>query len=151
MLLKFSRLISRSYQNIYMRARNADQVDKMISRYPQLQGPDGIAKVFCVANKDYEGEEFDNRSTHFEAIKGSGIPELRRFCRSVVARAQFQACDYFLQFDVPNLVQSLQAWLDAYAQTPHPPSLSHVIDPIQQVSNSEPLKRLACDDVSKGI
>ena len=134
-----------------MRARNADLVDKMISRYPQLRGPDGIAKVFCVANKAYEGEEFVNRSAHFEAIKGSGIPELRRFCRSVVARAQFQACDYFLQFDVPNLVQSLQTWLDAYILTPHPPSLSHVIDPIQQVSNSESLKRLTDDNNPKGV
>lgn len=116
-----------------MKARNGYVIETLTSKYPELRGHDGISKVFCVANKDYEGDDFMNGLAHREAIEGSGIPELRRFCRSVIARAQYQACDFFLQFDVANLVASLQAWLEAFSQTPQPPSLSHVIEPIENV------------------
>ena len=122
------------YRSIYMRARNFDVADKLSAKYAQLRGRTDTSGVFCVANKDYEGHEFNSISAHREAIKASGIPELRRFCRTIVAQAQFAACNYFLHFEIENLMQSTRGWLEAATRTTPPPPLDHILEPAQQVS-----------------
>lgn len=125
-----------SYKYIYVKARNMDVIGKIIANYPQLQGHDGVPRVFCIANKDYEGNDFNNSAAHLEAIRGSGVPELRRFCRSIVSCAQFKACNHFLRYDIPNLLQSLQSWLNAYKHVPQPLLLTYTAECAHVVSNA---------------
>ncbi|CAD6572450.1 MAG: hypothetical protein ASARMPRED_005340 [Alectoria sarmentosa] len=63
-----------------------------------------------IGNKDYdmEGVHFWDLETHEMAIQGSDIPEIRKHCHSIVARAQFRTSNHFLEVEVPDLVQSLE-------------------------------------------
>ena len=66
-----------------------------------------------IGNKDYdmEGVHFWDLETHEMAIQGSDIPEIRKHCHSIVARAQFRTSNHFLEVEVPDLVQSLEVWI----------------------------------------
>ena len=54
------------------------------------------------------------------AIKGSGIPELRRHCHTIVTRAQFKASNHFLEVEIPELIQSLEVWVESAEQNSGP-------------------------------
>ena len=58
------------------------------------------------------------------AIQGSGIPELRRHCHSIVSKAQFRVSTHFLEVEVPDLIQSLEVWM-ASADSRSPPPIPH--------------------------
>jgi len=110
-------LIQHRYKYIYVSARNRDISSRLASKYPQLAG-NGRSNIFCVANDDYEGNKlYPGSSAHRFAISGSGVPELRRFCHSVAAKAQFRASDHFLAVDIPSLIQHLDVWLDGSHRT----------------------------------
>ncbi|KAL8950134.1 MAG: hypothetical protein Q9222_003811 [Ikaeria aurantiellina] len=81
-------------------------------------------KVFCVGNRDYEGFGYRCEEARDHAVRGSCIPELRRFCHSVVAQAQYRASMHFLEVELPTLIRSCEVWLDAADQ-----ESSTVIDP----------------------
>ena len=69
------------------------------------------------------------------AIQGSGIPELRRHCHSIVSKAQFRVSNHFLEVEVPDLVQSLEVWM-ASADSRSPPPIPHEsISDLQSVKN----------------
>ena len=50
------------------------------------------------------------------AIGGSGIPDLRCHCHTIVSRAQFRASNHFLEVEIPDLVQSLGVWVESAEQ-----------------------------------
>ena len=79
--------------------------------------------VFCIGNKDYdmEGERRMDPEARDIAIKGSGIPELRRHCHTIVTRAQFIASNHFLKVEIPDLIQSLEVWVESAEQDSGPP------------------------------
>lgn len=67
-------------------------------------------RVFCVSNKLYSDHREDSRERAEAYIELSGIPELRRYCQSVPAEAQFRAAAAFLEHRVPTLLGSLNQW-----------------------------------------
>lgn len=99
------------YKYIYVAARNNNVNAKLALTYPQLAG-NGRSNVFCIANDDYEGNKLRHGSAaHKYAVANSGVPELRSFCHSVAAKAQFHAAELFLKIELPSLIQSLDIWL----------------------------------------
>jgi len=44
-------------------------------------------------------------------VELSGIPELRRYCQSIPAAAQFEAVTAYLQHQVPSMIGSIRQWL----------------------------------------
>ena len=74
--------------------------------------------VFCIGNGDYDmgsKRSWDSETRNI-LIPGSGIPQLRNFCHSVVARAQFRVTNHFLDVEIPDLVQSLEVWMASVEQ-----------------------------------
>ena len=63
--------------------------------------------MFCVSNTTYE--KYSKKGNR-ELVDASGIPQLRRFCHSVTAEAQFQEALHYLRSTLPNLVNSLELW-----------------------------------------
>jgi hypothetical protein len=65
----------------------------------------GTLDVFCISNKHYE--KFC-RKGNVEYVKKTGIPELRRFCHSITAAAQFIGAKHYVQSRVPGLLNSIR-------------------------------------------
>ena len=63
-----------------------------------------------------EGEVSIDQKAREIMIPGSGIPDLRFYCHSLVDKAQFRACHNLLDVDLPDLVQSLEVWVTAAGQ-----------------------------------
>lgn len=65
-------------------------------------------EVFCVSNLAY----FEHRHTgHPQAVEDSGIPELRKFCHAINARAQKAESENFLHNKLPALLDSTKLWM----------------------------------------
>ena len=105
--------LSDRYKYLFVNARNTDVAQALQHRYTSA-AVGLIIEVFCVGNRDYEGDAFGIRDQR--AIQGSCIPDLRRFCHSVVAQAQYEATLHFLEVELSSLVQSLEAWLSVFEQ-----------------------------------
>ncbi|RAK74660.1 uncharacterized protein BO72DRAFT_488077 [Aspergillus fijiensis CBS 313.89] len=69
------------------------------------------ARVFCVSNKLYADHRFNDieEANGYRAL--SGITELRRYCQSVPADAQFRATVAYIKNDVPALLGSIHQWV----------------------------------------
>jgi hypothetical protein len=63
--------------------------------------------VFCVSNKLYEKH---SRKGNTGLVLASGIPDVRRFCHSIMAEAQLREATHFLQSSLFGLVNSLEMW-----------------------------------------
>jgi hypothetical protein len=135
--MSWKALIQHRYKYIYVSARNQDISSRLASKYPQLAGS-GRSNIFCVANDDYEGNKlYPGSSAHRFAISGSGVPELRRFCHSVAAKAQFRASDHFLAVDIPSLIQHLDVWLDGSQGTTIAAIPANCVPDLQKVISPE--------------
>ena len=91
---------------IYVAARNADVSKRLEMSYPQLAGT-GRANVYCVGNRDYEGQELTSPGAREIEESGSGIPDLRMLRHSLVAKAQFRTPNQFIESEIQNLIRSL--------------------------------------------
>ncbi|KAL1967746.1 hypothetical protein VTN77DRAFT_3003 [Rasamsonia byssochlamydoides] len=67
-------------------------------------------RVFCVSNRLYSEHREDGRERAEAYIGLSGVRELRRYCQSVPAEAQFRATEAFLKHRAPTLLRSLNQW-----------------------------------------
>lgn len=105
-------LMPARHKYLFIEARNADIRECLTKAYSKLF-PAGDLDIFYITNKDYQGYLEQGGEAHALAIKGSGIPRLRRFCHSIPARAQFRATNHFLEIQLKGLVQSLELWLSA--------------------------------------
>ena len=135
--MSWKALIQHRYKYIYISARNRDISSQLASKYPQLAG-NGRSNIFCVGNDDYEGNKLHpGSSAHRLAISGSGVQELRRFCHSVAAKAQFRASDHFLVVDIPSLIQHLDVWLDGSKRTTVAAIPANCVPDLQKVFSPE--------------
>ena len=127
--LKFDR-----YKYIYVSARNAEIKKTLLENYASDLGNANL-HVFCVGNIDYdmEGERMIDSEARDIAIKGSGIPELRRHCHTIVSRAQFRASNHFLEVEIPELVQSLEVWVESAEQDSVPSLPPNCVPELQTV------------------
>lgn len=67
-------------------------------------------RVFCVSNtlfNEYDGCDGDLEEAYAEL---SGIPELRRYCRSVLADAQMECASILVKSRVPAALHSVRLW-----------------------------------------
>ena len=105
------------YKYIYVSARNAEIKQTLLANYASDVGSANL-NVFCVGNNDYdmEGDLRMDPDARNIAIEGSGIPELRRHCHTIVSRAQFRASNHFIEVEIPDLVQSLEVWVESAEQ-----------------------------------
>ena len=105
------------YKYIYVSARNSEIKKTLLAKYASDSGKEYL-NVFCIGNIDYdmEGDLRMDTEARDIAIKGSGIPELRRHCHTIVARAQFKASNHFLNVEIPGLIQSLEVWVESAKQ-----------------------------------
>ncbi|KAL8749362.1 MAG: hypothetical protein Q9199_007731 [Rusavskia elegans] len=103
------------YKYLFVSARNTDVERALRLRYDS-PGAGFSINVFCVGNRDYEGAEYQSQEAHQRAIQGSGVPDLRRFCHSIVAQAQYDASLHFLEVELASLLQSLEVWLSVSEQ-----------------------------------
>ncbi|KAL8977326.1 MAG: hypothetical protein Q9205_006849, partial [Flavoplaca limonia] len=103
------------YKYLFVSARNTTVERALRQRYETSLTTLSI-NVFCVGNRDYEGAEYRSQEARQKALKGSGIPDLRRFCHSIVGHAQYDASIHFLEVELASLVQSLEVWLSVSEQ-----------------------------------
>lgn len=94
-----------------MNARSKLVRHELLKEYKEISNRCEI-HVFCVSNKDYGFKSSCQEYNDLSAI-GSGIPELRGYCHSVVAAARSRAVKYFLQVEIHGLVQMLENWVAA--------------------------------------
>ena len=97
-----------------MSARNARIKERVLAKYAPNSGNANLG-VFCIGNKDYVEKGLDPEARHI-AIKGSEIPELRLHCHTIITRAQFRASNHFLEVEIPDLMQSLELWVESAEQ-----------------------------------
>ena len=93
-------------KSIYVQERNETVTQALRKAYAKDIGSSGL-QVFCVDNLIYQNHD------SVLALSLSGIPFLRQHTLSLPAKALFRFGDLFLGTNVPQLVQSLQIWLEA--------------------------------------
>ena len=86
-----------------MDARN-DHVKQGLRRVYAAKVPNGKLDVFCVSNRMYEE---NSRKGKAEGVMASGIPDLRKFCHTITADAQYREARHFLQSSLFSLLTSL--------------------------------------------
>ncbi|RYP68754.1 hypothetical protein DL771_006484 [Monosporascus sp. 5C6A] len=91
---------------ILIEARNEHVKDGLRKAYA-AKVPGEKLDVFCVSNTTYE--KYSEKGDE-ELIRASGIPQLRQFCHSITAEAQFREALDRLQARLPNLINSLELW-----------------------------------------
>lgn len=87
-------------------ARNERIKDGLQEAY-RTKVPGGMLEVFCVSNTAYEKYSAEGV---VDMVNASGIPELRRFCYSITAEAQFLEAKHFLQSRLSSMLSSIQLW-----------------------------------------
>ena len=75
----------------------------------------GKLEVFCVSNTTYEKFSKKGNGT---LVRASGVPELRRFCHTITAEAQFLQARNFLQSTLSSLLSSVELWADSSPGSP---------------------------------
>ena len=93
-------------------ARNALVTKRLQQTYSDLV-PTSELRVFCVGNSDYKKFKSSRKQGSFAFINATGVPSLRQFCRSVPAKAQFEAGLQFLETQIPALLHSIELWISA--------------------------------------
>ncbi|CEI60224.1 unnamed protein product [Fusarium venenatum] len=73
----------------------------------------GNLEVFCVSNKWYE-KYCPKGNARF--VEASGIPDLRRFCHTVTADAQFNEANHFLKSRLSSLLNTIDLWASSWIQ-----------------------------------
>ncbi|XEV04523.1 hypothetical protein FSHL1_009810 [Fusarium sambucinum] len=74
---------------------------------------DANLDVFCVSNKWYEKYCPKGNAKFVEA---SGVPDLRRFCHTVTADAQFNEANHFLKSRLSTLLNTIDLWASSWIQ-----------------------------------
>ncbi|KAL2864222.1 uncharacterized protein BJX67DRAFT_374065 [Aspergillus lucknowensis] len=74
-------------------------------------------RIFCVSNRLYADNRAMDSEHADEYLALSNIRELRRYCQSVPADAQFRATESFLQNELPATLRSLTLWASPISDT----------------------------------
>jgi hypothetical protein len=98
----------------FIGARNAHVTRELKKEYAKLI-PTGDLRVFCIGNKDYMKFMLPKKRVDISLINATGVPDLRRFCRSIPAKAQFEAGLQFLEVQIPTLLHSIELWISTGA------------------------------------
>lgn len=116
----------RRYKTILLTARNQKVANHLKKRYAVHFKP-GCLPVFCEDNRTY------HTCRNMQEAILSGIPELRKFCYSIPAKAQFRAGSHYIGTQLPSLVSSLGLWIAA-ARDPEVKALTEIM-PVKTLYN----------------
>ncbi|KAH0556616.1 hypothetical protein GP486_005548 [Trichoglossum hirsutum] len=109
-----TRLKKAKYKQKYMliSARNAHVTGELKKAYANII-PTGDLRVFCIANRDYKRfrSPRQRKWADISLINATSVLDLRRFCRSIPAKAQFEAGLHFLEIQIPTLLHSIELWI----------------------------------------
>jgi hypothetical protein len=72
-------------------------------------------KVFCVGNNDYWEHRFKPKDDALPFLSLSCIPDVRRYCISIVAESQLRAANEYMRNAVPELLGSVKLWVQSSA------------------------------------
>ena len=97
---------TKSYQTLLLTARIRIVEDGMKARYATDLEKNKFA-VFCVDNRVY------HNCCNIEEANLSGIPQLRKFCYEISAKAQFRAAYQYIGTELPTLLSSIRLWIEA--------------------------------------
>ncbi|MCJ1431481.1 hypothetical protein MMC27_000834 [Xylographa pallens] len=100
------------YTTLFITARNNSIKEDVVNSYSSLAKQHEL-KVFCVSNRYYEGTDISSVNARDIARSISGIPELRQFCHTVVAEAQFHAAVHYLDVKCLGLLKQLELWTES--------------------------------------
>lgn len=89
--------------------RNSQVATELINKYAEEVHMDDF-NVFCVSAQDYWKQRYEEQTLAERRLELSGIVNLRRYCYSIPAEAQFEAATAFVENDVPALLGSLRQW-----------------------------------------
>ena len=121
------------YRNLFVQARNKKITKKLTTQYQEYVQARCL-NMFFIGNKDYEGIDYMGEQARELAVEGSGIPELRRYCHTIVGKAQFRASSHFLDVQISGLVQSLEVWVEASQNDDLPAIPQDCISDLRDVS-----------------
>ncbi|KAH7316951.1 hypothetical protein B0I35DRAFT_434291 [Stachybotrys elegans] len=92
--------------------------------------------VFCVSNKWYE--KYCPKG-NIEFVHASGIPELRRFCHTISADAQFKEAKNFLKARMSACLNSLDIWASSLLNAQQKPTLNaSIVTKLDNIRNQIP-------------
>ncbi|MCJ1387007.1 hypothetical protein MMC17_010136 [Xylographa soralifera] len=100
------------YAILFITARNNSIKEDVIKSYSSLARQHEL-KVFCVSNRYYEGTNISSINARDIARSISGISELRQFCHTVVAEAQFHAAIHYLDVKCLGLLTQVELWTES--------------------------------------
>ncbi|MCJ1396677.1 hypothetical protein MMC18_009569 [Xylographa bjoerkii] len=100
------------HATLFITARNTSIKEDVINSYSSLASHHEL-KVFCVSNRYYEGTNISSINARDIARSISGIRELRQFCHTVVAEAQFHAAVHYLDVNCLGLLKQLELWTES--------------------------------------
>jgi hypothetical protein len=93
---------------MYIEARNNHVKERLRAAY-QERIPNGHLDVFCISNTTYQEH---SETGNVDMVEKSGVPELRRFCRKITARAQLLQALHYIRSEVPSLLNSIKIWVE---------------------------------------
>ena len=93
-----------------IKARN-EHVKEGLQKAYAAKAPGEKLDVFCISNTTYEKYAEKGNA---QLVDASGIPQLRKFCQSITAEAQFREALHFLRSTLPNLLNSVELWVSAH-------------------------------------
>ncbi|KAI7973127.1 hypothetical protein EIK77_004404 [Talaromyces pinophilus] len=111
---------------------------------PKMRGKK--LNVFCVSNKTYRKSSDQG---NVDMVNASGIPRLRRFCRSILDESRLLETKKFLETDLSSLLRSTELWANSTLD-----SEQDKISPLSFLENAEfkvwrviPNLPVLCDDL----
>ena len=105
--------------------------------------PGNELPVFCVSNEDYEA---GSKKNDVDLVNASGIPALRRFCKTTTAEAQLLETRHILQSSLPGLLNSITLYVANFDVQPDVHSEGVKADILAGI---EVLKKEVTDSVRK--
>lgn len=99
---------------IYVEARNNHVKQSLRAAYQERIKTRNL-DVFCISNTTYQEH---SEKGNVDMVEKSGVPELRRFCRKITARAQLLQALHFIRSEVPGLLNSIKIWTENFQQVP---------------------------------
>lgn len=125
------------YASIFINERNRSIKADVIKNYSSLASQHEL-KVFCVSNRYYEGAAFDTNIAKDIARSVSGIRELRQFCHTVVAEAQYYAAIHYIDVKCLGLLRQLELWTQATSTKKREQVIQrNSVKELQNVSNTQ--------------
>jgi hypothetical protein len=97
----------------YIASHRNGTVTKQLQHAYGTRIPNRETQIFCVSNEYYWGNRHQDRTHSCDYVRLSNIPDVRRFCLSIVPENQLRAVKNYLQNQIPVLLEDLRLWTES--------------------------------------